>query len=603
MSKEVVVKAQLGNHFRRLTVLAEGCKDADGWGYPALVAALRKAFAVKEGLGMRVQYMDDEGDWITMTSQDEFAEALRVPEAAESGSGPRVMRVCVDVVEVPATFSPSEPMDPMTSSVYSSLDIFALRQGSDDTYASSSSGATSANDDPPKELVEEYVSAIMDGSQPEFVPPSGKSASMPSISQTSSRDADLSVYVNEFHYYRLIIQTAITQSLRTMFDLPNSQVPNVLDNAVNELQFRRVIVQTAVESAFRTLFAPATPSDEPTSHSSHRPPLQRQRSLESIRQSLEPLLTSTAMVTESMIQSVHQRSSVMARQIIDAVQSTGEGEGVASDPLRDIRRSVENGRRTVGEMARSFVGGVGAFLRDVGERMIQEDPFGGSDIRGQDAVVRDGARGPASGDHVSADVEEEEEPLVRQGARVTAVLAPGADPDGMVERSQDGDHREETIIQNDSLGESERNEDPALLEVLENSIVQDKYQKTSDSTDTDIPLTEDLLIQMDDLDTTSSSDADPPTNTLPPSQPFIEGDPSSSLQMSYYSATSDLHHATSSIAVPVVDPDHEDAQNESNMSRVPDLDGDSDEEFVLVEEGGEEDGLGLRSSSLIFPVL
>lgn len=119
-------------------------------------------------------------------------------------------------VELPPSFSPESfvPEDPMASSLYASLDVSALSSAtpSKNTYPE-------PTEEPPSELVEEYVSAIMDGTAPDFVPPlkssdlkeadGGASSSDSRNIETedesstfpgSRRGGNVALYMNEFHF-------------------------------------------------------------------------------------------------------------------------------------------------------------------------------------------------------------------------------------------------------------------------------------------------------------------------------------------------------------------------------------------------------------------
>ncbi|KAJ3052542.1 hypothetical protein HK097_006073 [Rhizophlyctis rosea] len=595
MTTDLLVKAQLGNHYRTFTLPASS-DSASPWGYQALVATLRRVYAVKDGLGMRVMYVDEEGDWITISSQEEFQEATRQCLTELSGS---VVRVRIEVVDIPASFSLTEPMDPMMSSLYASLDI---SNSATTPIATKPLAAKPAEknenrsqaverDDPPPELVREYVSAIMDGSQPEFVPPNGDSGAGEDSEPVDEQKpkSDVSVYVNEFHYYRLIIQTAINDSLRSMFDSPDTNGPDGWDNALNELQFRRVIVQSAVESAFHTLFTAPPPIPQATNQSTDRPPIHRQRSLESIRQSLEPIVASTASTTETIIQAIHARSKVVASQIVQAVQGVGQRHVEEMGLDERFRIAGQQTREIVGtveRVARSWMGSVGAFLEDVGERVLREDPFGGVDIGREE--VRE---------------QEVEEPLVRR----SPVTVPGEVSSAERQR-EDTNVRELSPVTLEPLPSTPREETvpvpaPTPKPIPKSALKADEAEN---------------LLQMDDIDEASTSPTFVPDVDSQPDQIYPTINDIYSSNHMYHSATSDFptrqlstfdsFHAEDlmpdgPIRLEIVD----DAQSESDMSRVADVDdgegSEGEDEFVLVEEEGEDDGLGVRSSSLIFPVL
>lgn len=57
----VTIKAQLGNHYRRLSVKLHNGNNNEG-GYPGLVASVRKIFGIGKGFAVRIAYVDDEGN-------------------------------------------------------------------------------------------------------------------------------------------------------------------------------------------------------------------------------------------------------------------------------------------------------------------------------------------------------------------------------------------------------------------------------------------------------------------------------------------------------------------------------------------------------------
>lgn len=80
----------------------------------------------------------------------------------------------------------------MSRSIYHSLDVSVLGLSSSQSPTTSNMNSRSrASDGVPKELIDEYVSAIMDGTRPEFVAVS-RSAGGGGMNATAD--------MNEFHY-------------------------------------------------------------------------------------------------------------------------------------------------------------------------------------------------------------------------------------------------------------------------------------------------------------------------------------------------------------------------------------------------------------------
>ncbi|KAH3745452.1 hypothetical protein Pelo_13151 [Pelomyxa schiedti] len=101
MPKPVVVKTKLADDVRRFSL--------ESGDFPNLVGTLQKLYP---NVNICMQYTDDEGDLVTITSSEEFNEALNIAARAE----PRILRLNLVVVEPgqkPTIFSkPSEPALP-----------------------------------------------------------------------------------------------------------------------------------------------------------------------------------------------------------------------------------------------------------------------------------------------------------------------------------------------------------------------------------------------------------------------------------------------------------------------------------------------------------
>ncbi|KAJ3295096.1 hypothetical protein HK104_003028 [Borealophlyctis nickersoniae] len=617
----LTIKAQLGNHYRRFSIpLANQQQSALPWGYSALVASIRNTFGISDGFGVRVDYLDDEGDWITVTSQGEFAEGLEFAVNQGSSSAEKVLRVRVEIVELPTYFTSS---DPMTTSMMASLDIPGVDRSLPVTTSSQSPPSTppvaNAVEDPPPHLVQEYVTAIMDGAQPEFIPvgygvngsasgEAGRETILPRVPgdyASYSAPSNLAVYINEFHFHRLIIQTTITEALRTLFDSPDSDEPNGFDAALNELEYRRVIVQSAIESAFRVLFAGTAATNY---GEDDQPNLPRRRSMESIREALEPFLSSTASTTEGLVRAVHEKSKYVSAQIVNAVRAIGQQDGstreMRSEPSGDVlgQTLAEQGR-AVFNLARSVVGGVASFLNDVGARMAMDDPFLGVE-------VENARRG--------------------RGASFPGMFPPR---ESSLMKHTEGNAAQETDSNSAGRGAPSHDDSAAEAATLQmqdvdaSSVTPSVPDEQTSATDT----TKEIF-------SLPSQPASLSPEHLPLSSPETDQSPSE-MQKSYHSTVPDLSesriwypsssslssstlHVSDSapiITVAVVD----DAQSESDMSRVPDLDevqsqqsvyGDDDhhkhseggvendeDAFVMIDE--DDLDLGAKSSTFVFPVL
>ncbi|KND01271.1 uncharacterized protein SPPG_03081 [Spizellomyces punctatus DAOM BR117] len=364
----VTVKAHLANHFRRFTLEAgdKGC-------YVLLVKTAKNAFSVPGNADIRVAYLDDEGDWITMSSDDELVDACKLFAGGE-GSNVGTLRVRVELVTLPVEAS-SHSVDSVDQGGDQGKDqetVQTLDQTKEDVVDEPSTNQSSTTSETPQPVYPQPVPhPFFDTFHPDFTSSGNRSPGRSSRTEKSATYADtanmtVSDYVNEFHFYRLIIQTTISQSLRSLFNSPDPNMPNGLDAAVNEFQYRRIVIQTAVASALHNLFSETSGSQSQgasssTSQASNTP-------LDSIRATVTPLLSSTATAAEALIDHLHRQSWILAQRIQEAVREQRENEG-----MKRKRDAVRNAAKTV-------LRSVGAFLVKVGESMV-EDPFTGLEVR------------------------------------------------------------------------------------------------------------------------------------------------------------------------------------------------------------------------------
>ncbi|TPX57367.1 hypothetical protein SpCBS45565_g08215 [Spizellomyces sp. 'palustris'] len=450
----VTVKAHLANHFRRFTLEA-----GDEGGYALLVKTAKSAFAVPGNADIRVAYLDDEGedidwgtrfdrqrltiataigDWITMSTDEELVDACKLFAGGE-GNNAGTLRVRVELVTLPVeAMSPSvERVDQEGDQGINREAVQTLDQTKEDVLHEPSTNQSAPSSETPQPVYPQPVPhPFFDTFHPDFASSGDRSPGQSSHTGKGSAYADtanmtVSGYVNEFHFYRLIIQTTISQSLRSLFNSPDPNMPNGLDAAVNEFQYRRIVIQTAVESALYNLFSEPSRSQSEgaassTSQGSTTP-------LDSIRATVTPLLSSTATAAEALIDHLHRQSWVLAQRIQEAVREQRENEG-----LKRKRDAVRNAAKTV-------LRSVGAFLVKVGESMV-EDPFTGLEVRrecatdeesvgtGEEEIANENVREAKSADEKP--VEEPTEPeLVRNEAAPQPTIHEELAHDAVIEES------------------------------------------------------------------------------------------------------------------------------------------------------------------------
>jgi len=630
----VTIKAQLGNHFRRFTVPLHATQTQQG-GYYALVSSVRKVFGIGPRYAVRLAYVDDEEDWIVVSSQEEFWDgARRFAVGSEDAAEGKSLRVRVEIVELPPSFSPTSfvPLNPMESSLYASLDVSIMH---DHIPASPVPGPdTLSTVDPPPDLVVEYVSAVMDGSSSDFV-----RGGCPSADTAPSTEGDLNQQPpaqlparNEFHLHRQTIQSAITQTMDTLFADVQSEPNSILNQPV----FRRIIVVTAIESAFRFLFS------NDVSLGNEAKTRRARRSIDAIREKL--LVVPAAVLpngVESLVRPIHEKSVIVSAAIVHVFQEVGDRRiprTSNSPPSALARPSVA---MQVTELARSVVGGLASVLTEVGERMGHEDPFGGMGMRRKFSELKVPPRksslrseGPTEKEPASTSFKEGIMNSVGGNSADDGGKAPNdeAEQNGSVidMESVDGSAESTATASNPPAERAERSDDEIDVAVVDPSLPACDLPGPSDICKLPVTKSPADSVMSSSLSSTASIATTTTATTASHGQQISSPvTQSSSHTLSHapihsspfpdfptHFTAADLMLDSEPINLEIGD---DVSDSESDMSRVPDVDAastseesggleqhqderaDSDDGFVLIEDDDEDEGL--KSSILVFPVM
>ncbi|KAJ3085382.1 hypothetical protein HK102_014220 [Quaeritorhiza haematococci] len=142
---------------------------------------------------------------------------------------------------------------------------------------------------------------------------------------------------------RLIIQTAVSHSLRSLLGNTGPGTPNTLDYALNEIQYATVVVQTAFETAVHSLF----------DHSSHANDTTPSQSDSESREDDHPILRGAQQLLQSLVRSTASASQDIARRVAENTET-------ASRRVQEFVRIVtEDIGRSVAELSNSGRGGGG----------------------------------------------------------------------------------------------------------------------------------------------------------------------------------------------------------------------------------------------------
>ncbi|KAI8850949.1 hypothetical protein BC829DRAFT_137365 [Chytridium lagenaria] len=217
-----------------LMVISEG-GVGESYGYECLRWNVGRVFGEGEWV---VFYKDDEGDWIGMSSQEEFLEGVRC-----KGTG--ALRVMVErgkkveaVTEVvPVVETEQNTLEPVPMPTKHAQVTFApLLIDTEDTLLSDSAlepgfQHSPVLDDapplPPRSMEQESLPTPVYSE--ETPPVYDESRSVP---VDDEKAPVVTSTINELQYYRLIIQTAISEGVRNLFETQDPSHPNNLDYAI-----------------------------------------------------------------------------------------------------------------------------------------------------------------------------------------------------------------------------------------------------------------------------------------------------------------------------------------------------------------------------------
>ncbi|KAJ3411899.1 hypothetical protein HDV05_001534 [Chytridiales sp. JEL 0842] len=666
----ITIKACLAKSpstFRKFTIplsktdsdfLLSTSEGAEGhlFGYDALLMKVRAVFEL-EDWAATLFYLDDEGDWIAMSSPEEFAEAVKcLPTSSAAlkvkvnvGQGSRKRRLnSVDVQQQQEGNDTAQPAEHLSSSMSQRV----TAQGS---------------------TAEEFLNSVKEQSPPRIDEKSGPST-------TSGEVVDgFGVFMNEFHCHRLIVQTAVTEGIRSLFENPTSDV-NGLDYAINEILYGRTILISAIEEALglnkrQQASSSSSERGEEVPQDAYEWKERHRAAMEALKEGLKSTAHVAGNISASVVQSLRSfahdlQASWNANSAASGASPSGSN---ASGPSQDLPRpppgaytphphpndpllnpeafdALQNDLKKSVKFALEMVGlvttGLTNIMVEVGHRvMTEQDPFSG---------VFDGVPEELYTFRPSSEEEDDEEPLVKKGKEredVEKSECAMENAGGVSERQTEplSDHMTQSleqaftdelamytelgVIQDETaplisppatstgmtdsmVSNAERGGEEELSASYYSSVdgetqasktsQQQLYPQLGDLVSLDIPTTSSTASTISEL----VEDED----VSPSQELYMSILTSSSLSTTHADAVAGAAH-TPALSVEVMHPD--DVFSESDMSQVPDVGGLSDAgesspvdegDFILVdeeeEEGGEDGEEGdLRSSTLIFPVL
>ncbi|KAJ3109115.1 hypothetical protein HDU96_007325 [Phlyctochytrium bullatum] len=277
-----------------LMTTTEG-SSGEAFGYEAVVANVTRLFGLEDWT-WTASYKDDEGDWIGLSSQEEFLEATRckgagalrlsitrkgrrtgnpvgiqplipakpwheaIPELPEessiapserlSSAGGTASSTVSLMDDDSALFTTTAPLVPMTTpAIPSQTTSMASYSDLDQEPALQEPVLDEPIEQPfehknlPELLLPSFPEEPL--AEEERPPQYDEETSVP----TEDVKSPVTKTVNELQYYRLLLQTAITDGVRTIFESRDPSKPNNLDYAINEINYHRAILLSAVEDA------------------------------------------------------------------------------------------------------------------------------------------------------------------------------------------------------------------------------------------------------------------------------------------------------------------------------------------------------------------
>ncbi|KAI9351566.1 hypothetical protein DFJ73DRAFT_831246 [Zopfochytrium polystomum] len=432
-------------------------------GFNELSSAVRSLFAPQlasiskshdvNSASLSIAYLDDEGDWIAMSSESEFSEAVRC-----SAGGVLKVLLSVSSVTKEQTAPPADNVDNPASSVQ-----IPPNAGVSHTFASNESDLEKLSFLVP--VVEEVIvetkifeTAVQerrvvgseistelrdggdskdeaDGPRMLFACAEGELCRERSLCSEEPEGSQLDPNVNDsfdFDYHRVIIQTAIGEGIRSLLDVPRGH--STWEYAVNEILFGKAIIVSAVEEALRNGSSRTGPEPSHTETSSEAQQSWETRhrdALNSLKESIQSIASRARTIASSILASGIAKSiQDFARDIQEAwsqdstVRSTALSESAIGEPSEpssayssrpdrpstlpsspeivegsfssDLRRSLNVVFTVVGVAVLA----VGTVLSEVGSIMTEGDPLSKQlfDLDGQPQTVSEANEPEDDGD-------------------------------------------------------------------------------------------------------------------------------------------------------------------------------------------------------------
>ncbi|KAJ3280933.1 hypothetical protein HDU76_009046, partial [Blyttiomyces sp. JEL0837] len=366
-----------------LMVISEGGADHHAHGYEALTMAVNRLFFKNESqtqIAWLPMYMDDEGDWIAMSSQEEFEEA------AKNAAPGKPLKVSIRRVKSEA--SPAAVVDstvlekgkqvvkddaenipePAAAKVVETNEVAKVPVTPPEYVPTS--GEQSHQSVPPEEAVQD------DTLPPKYNP----NPNQPPATDTKTQSVAAHLGINDFHYRRLIIQTAITAGIRSLFESPNATGPSNLDYAMNEILYGRTLLFSAIEEALKSTRQSFQSQrgnfDEPeasTSGSNQSGP--EPNSNEDSAYAREWRRRHAAAI--EALQNAVRKAASTAQNVADAAMTSGIADSIRAF-ARDIQSSVNTLRRQASNLGSKVVGSSGSSSSASGSNSGNGASSGGS---------------------------------------------------------------------------------------------------------------------------------------------------------------------------------------------------------------------------------
>jgi hypothetical protein len=203
------VKAKLGDDLRRINIEVDGGKGAQ---ISKLVATLGSLYNIPANKTLKIRYVDEDGDFITITSDLEFKEAL------ESSTG--ALRLELELINLSENHQV-----PLQQSELIQND---QKDGKETT---------------PEEPQE-----------PQEPQEGEENAKDEEIKQPQSTEvSELDLLANEFHYHRIMMTTALQSSFENIKDRYNKEYRPKVSGFLDDLQAQASSLLLAIEKTLDSL--------------------------------------------------------------------------------------------------------------------------------------------------------------------------------------------------------------------------------------------------------------------------------------------------------------------------------------------------------------